>query len=161
MKKMACSYKTGYSLLLMFVFLFGAIPAMVYLPELKKLIPENETYIIKAMASLVLMSSMLVSSTFAIILLPVFCLVFGALSAVAVDSIRLAYMVDGIRLAETILFLVMLPVQFCVCSYGMNTSEVIRSILAKEDKILSDNGFEWYIIMLAGMFVYILVQCII
>ena len=154
-------HKNGYSLLLLCVFLSGAIPAMIYLQELKNMLPENDDFAIKAMATAVLISSLLIGSSNGIVLLPLIMSVFGALSALELENIGLLSLCNVRNVKELLILLLLIPSQFCICNLGIQGSVHIRRGLAKDEKLGFYNSFNVYIIMLAVSMLYAFVHRVI
>ena len=158
---MTDKHKNGYSLFLLCVFLFGAILAMYYFPGLKKLLEENQGFAIKAMVALVFVSSLLISSANGIVLLPLFVCLFGAFTTLELESFVLEPVWSIRKVEEFLIFMILIPSQFCICNLGMRASLFIRSMLIKDERLSFYNSFYVYIVMLAASLLFAFVHCII
>ena len=144
------NYKKGHALTVLFMFLFGALMTLLYLPTIDNLLPTEESFALKCMLGIVFISSLLVSSLNGIVLLPTLAILFGSATALEVDRIRLFINdVSNLKL-EIITLFVTVPLFFQICSWGMYSSLVIRGLMDKPVTEYKKNKVSTYTVMLFG-----------
>ena len=123
------SYRREHYVFLLFMFLFGALMTLLYLPPIKEFIPDNEYIWVVAFAVLLLISSLLVSSLNGIVLLPLVSVFFGATAALELERIRVLIEMGEKPGAELAFVFVFTPVYFWICNWGMRSSSTIRECM--------------------------------
>lgn len=154
------SYKNGYSHTLLLLFLFGALMALLYLPYIKLLMPLNNRLVMSLIASLFLVGALLSSSLIGTVVLPFISIFFGALTALEADMIRLSLSGAEKEWTALIVLLILVPLYFLVCVWGMFSAAVIKQTFEEKQCVLRKHSFMAYLIVLCGTAVFAVIQSV-
>ena len=159
MIKRVYNYKRNYSITISLLFVFGALMTLLYLPLIEKRMPDREGTIPLLLATTLFVSSVLASSINGVLLLPCNDVIFGALCALEADALRTNFNGNVKDCVELLVFLVMVPLHFIVCEWGMHSGAAIRDALGEKQEHLEKDVLVAYLIMFSGTALLVAVQC--
>lgn len=147
------NYKREYILLLLLIFLFAALLALLFIGPIKLIIPDNAV-LNSLLAFGIITDSLLAASLNGVILLPCITFFFGAASALEAERIRLLISGGEKFLVPLLWLLALTALHFMICFWGMCTSAEIRAAFDSKGCLKQKKQVIAYIIMLAGAVVF-------
>ena len=152
------SYKRGHCIVLLFLFLFGALMTLLYMPAIKERFPENESFALLCMLWLMFTASLLVSSINGIVALPLLTVLFGSATAFEADRARLLFACGNSAWLEAIITIIIVPLFFAVCNWGMGLSLLVRELTSRHTTEYGKKKFITYTVMLLGAAAFAVAQ---
>lgn len=147
------SYKREYIFLLLMIFLFAALLALLFIGQIKQLFPDNGV-LYSLLAFSIIADSLLAASLNGVVILPCVTFFFGAASALEAERIRLLISGGEKFLLPLLWLLVLTATHFVICFWGMCTSAEIRAAFETQGYLIQKKQVIAYIIMLAGAVVF-------
>jgi len=150
------NYKTAYTATLLFTFLFGALISLLYLPQIKLILPEEWLSPELLIGLIVLISGIFASSYTGLVVLPCSCALLGAVTAFMADGIRIGWVTGDNVWPELVSLLLVVPLHFAICGWGMRFSSYLRE--AMETQQSGMNCMPAYFVILVGAGVFTALQ---